>query len=114
VKMWAGFGMNDETTATGLDVTVGEDVRAEHHEVRFEWLRRVSSRGGDHIGPKSEVGHELSIHDVPLEVVDTGSIEGFDFLAQTSEVARQNRRHDLNGKGHTRTLPEPTSSLGTK
>lgn len=104
--MGAGLHMDDESTASGFHVSVGENIRCEHHEVSLERLLGVSPSGGDHVGSKGEIRHELPVHDVPLEVIDTGLVERFDLLTETGEVARQDRRNDLDRQGHTRTLAQ--------
>ena len=114
MEMRTGLDVNDESAATGFHVTVGENIGGQHHEVGFEGLVGVSARGRDDIGPEGEVRHELAIHDVPLEVIDAGSVECFDLLTETGEITRQDRRNDLDRQGHDRTLAQRTSNLGTR
>jgi hypothetical protein len=106
--------MDDESTASGFHVTMGEHIGSQHHEVSLERLRGVAASGRDHVGAEGEVRYELTVHDVPLEVIDTGAIERFDLLAEAGEITRQDRRNDLDGQGHIRTLAQRTSSLGTR
>lgn len=98
--MRARLHVDDESTATGFHVAVGEHVGGQHHEVGFEGLRGVSASGRDHVGTEGEVRHELTVHDVPLEVIDTGCVESFDLGTQTGEVARKHRGDDLDRKRH--------------
>ena len=56
--------------------------------------------GGDDVGPEREVGHELAVHDVPLDEVDAGLLQGGDLLAEPGEVGGQHGRGDLDRAGH--------------
>ena len=98
--MGARFDVHDESIAAGLDVARREHIGRECHQVRFERLRGVLASGRDHVGSEREIGHELAVHDVPLEVIDAGRVEGFDLGTQAGEIARKYRGDDLNRKRH--------------
>jgi len=57
-------------------------------------------------------GHELPVHDVPLDEVDACGVEVDDRLPELREVDRQHRRGDADGAVHAailgaRALPPP-------
>ena len=89
MQMRARLGMHDQTRATGFDVARGEHVRGENHEVGLERLGSVSTRRVDDIGTEGEVRNELSVHHVPLKVVDSRRVERLDFGSESGEIAGQ-------------------------
>jgi hypothetical protein len=102
MQVGARLGVDDEPLAPGLHVAGGQHVGRQHHQVGFE--RDVDPRAGrrDHVRTERQVGHELAVHDVPLDEVDTGLLEGLDLLAETGEVGREDRRGDLDRARHPR------------
>ena len=82
MQVGAGFGMNNEATATGVDIALSQNIRREHHEVSLKRLVGVFAGRGDDVGPKGEIGNELPIHDVPLEEVNASGVESFNFGAK--------------------------------
>ena len=58
-----------------------------------------AAAGGDDVGPEGEVGHELAVHDVPLDAVDAGLLERAELVAQLGEVGGEHGRGDLDGAG---------------
>ena len=63
---------------------------------------RCASNGTDDVRPacsddvraEGEVGHELAVHDVPLDEVDAGLLERDALLAEACEVRGEHRRRD--------------------
>lgn len=61
----------------------------------------------DHSGAEREIGDELTIHHVPLDQIDTGSLQCFHLFAETAEIDGEDARSDLDrtaerGFGHQR------------
>jgi hypothetical protein len=78
----AGFGMNNETTASRIDVSLSQNIRREHHEVSLKGLVGVFAGRGDDVGPKGEIGDELPVHDIPLEEINASGIKCLNFGAK--------------------------------
>ena len=102
--MGAGLDMDDESTAAGVDITLGQDIGSQHHQVRFEWFLGVFTRRGNDVGAKGQVGNKLPVHHIPLEQIHARGVEGFDFGAEFREVARQDGGGDQDRQGHVLTL----------
>lgn len=98
MKVRAGLDMHDQSLAAGLHVLFGHPVGGEHHQVRFEWHLRMGTSGGDHVGTESEVWHELTVHDIPLDAVDASCLQCFDLFAEAREVGGQHARCDLDAR----------------
>ena len=71
VQVCASFGVNNETRAAGFHVLLCHHIGCEHHEVCFEGNTAVLACSSNNVGAKSEIRHKLSVHDVPLNEVDT-------------------------------------------
>jgi hypothetical protein len=74
--------MNNESTASRIDVALSQNIRREHHEVSLKRLRRVFAGRGDDVGAKGEIGDELPVHDIPLEEINASGVESFNFGAK--------------------------------
>ena len=104
MQMRASLGMNNETTATGVDIALSQNIRCEHHQVGLKRLVGVFAGRGDDVGSKGEVGNELSVHDVPLEEINASGIEGLNFGSELRKIAGQDRGGDHDRQGHVNTL----------
>ena len=100
VQVSAGFGVNDEPSTAGVDITRRHLIRVLHHEVGFKGQRRMRAGSGNDIGPERQVWYEAPIHHIPLDEVDSGRFKGCDLLAESSEVGWQHGRSDLNRSSH--------------
>ena len=100
MEVGARLGVNDQPLAAGANVLGGHDIGRQHHQVGLERQRGVLAGRGDHVGAEGEVGHELAVHHVPLDPVDSGGFQGGDLLAQLGEVGGQHARGDLDWSRH--------------
>jgi hypothetical protein len=48
----------------------------------------VSACSRDDIWSEGQIRNELSVHDIPLDEVDAGHLEGLYLLAQAGEIGR--------------------------
>ena len=94
MQMVARLGMDDQHLAASLDIQVREFVRLFDHEVSFERPVGPVANRGDDVGSERKVGHETAIHDIELETIDTGLVEGDDLVAEAAEVSGKNRWDD--------------------
>jgi hypothetical protein len=90
MQMRARFNMNNEPAAASFHVLGSHVVGREHHEVCFKGERGVFASSSNDIGPKSEVGNKLAIHDIPLDEVDAGRFKVAYGFAEFSEVGGKN------------------------
>lgn len=100
VEVGARFYMDDQACAAGLDISSCHAVWILNHQMCLKGQRSVRPRRGDDVGPEGEVGHEITVHDVPLNEVDTRCLKLCYLLAKSREVSREYRWCDLNGAGH--------------
>ena len=100
VEVRARLGVDDQPPAPGLDVARRHHLGREHHQVGLERHGDEVAGGGDDVGAERQVGHELAVHDVPLDEVDAGLLQRGDLLAEAGEVGREHGRGDLDRSGH--------------
>ena len=83
------LGVHDDELAARLHVAVEQLVGVADHQMSLESHRRPAPASADDVGPEGEVGHEVTVHDIPLDAVDTGLLEGGDLVAEAREVGRE-------------------------
>ena len=79
---------------------VDEAGRRRDHQVDVERLLRVRADGAHDRRADGDVGHEVAVHDVDVDPVGAGGIDGADLLAERGEVGGENRRGDEGRAGH--------------
>ena len=89
MQVVAGFGVHDEALATRFDIALGHHIGRQHHEVRFKRFFSEMPRRCNYIGPKREVGHELPVHDIPLNEVNASGVQCGNGFTQLGEIHRQ-------------------------
>ena len=70
-----GLGVHDQQLAAGLDVAGEPARRVARPSGGPRTAPRRAAGTRDDVGPEGEVGHELAVHDVPLDAVDAGLLE---------------------------------------
>ena len=95
MQVRARLGVHDQPLAAGLDVLGGHHVGRQHHQVGLERQRRVPPGRRDDRRAEGQVGHELPIHDVPLDAIDASRLQRGDLVAQPAEVGGQHAGCDL-------------------
>jgi hypothetical protein len=82
----------------------GDDVRAglgegfeiriarRDHQVHIEHFPGVGAQRLHHIGADRDVGHEVPVHDIDMNPIRTGRIDGAHLVAELCEVGGQDRR----------------------
>ncbi len=92
--------VDDQPLAAGLEPPVEHRLGRADHELGLEGERGVQPGSGDDVGSERDVGHELTVHDVPLDTVGPGGLELRDFVAEPREVGGQHGGDDEHGPGH--------------
>jgi hypothetical protein len=93
------LGMDRDDVRSRLGKGVEEIVDRRDHQMHVEWLGRVRPERLHHRGANGDVGHEMAVHDVDMDPVGPGHVDGADFLAQPRKIGRQDRRGNQ-GCGH--------------
>ena len=105
MEVGGGLGVHDDHAAAGLEVAVEQVVGSLDHQVGLERHGGDRAARGDHVGSEGEVRYEVAVHDVPLDAVDAGLLQGLALLAQAGHVGREHGRDDLDrprgGEGHS-------------
>ena len=70
----------------------------------FESHVGVGAAGGDDVGAKGQIRHEVAVHDVPLDAVDSRFSELATLLAEIRKVGGKNRGNDFDRASHELTL----------
>ena len=71
-----------------------------NHEMRFERQAGVLAGRRHDVGPERDVGHELTVHDVPLDPVGARRLQRGDLVPETGEISRQHRGHNEDRAAH--------------
>ncbi len=98
--MGTGLGVHRDDVAAGLGEGFQVGIDRRDHQVHVERLLGVRPQGRDNAGTDGDIGHEMPIHDVDMNIVAARRIDGADFLSQTREVGRENGWCDFHGLRH--------------
>ena len=82
-------------SAAGLDEGLDEGIDRRDHQMHVEGLFAVRAQRLDHARADGEVGNEMPIHHVDMDVVGARRVERAHLLAQAREVGRQDGWGDL-------------------
>ena len=63
--------------------------RLADHQVDVDRQVGQPPKRGDDVRPKGDVGHEVAVHDVEMQPVDTGALELAHDAVEVAEVGRQ-------------------------
>jgi hypothetical protein len=104
VGMGAGFRMNRDDVGAGLGELRNEEIDRRDHQVDVEHLGGMGPQCGDDGRADGDVGHEMPVHHVDVDIVCAGGIDRAHFLPQTGEVSRQDGRCDKGRMLHGKTV----------
>src|SRR5262249_24823182 len=85
------FGLYQEMVGPGLGESLEITFRFDDHQMNVERLCRRTANGLQHDRPDGNVWHETSVHDVDMDPVGIGRIDGAHLLAQSREIGGQYR-----------------------
>jgi hypothetical protein len=97
--------MHGDDVGAGLGEGLDVGVDRRDHQVHVEHLIRVGTQRRDHVGPQGDVGHEMAVHDIDVDVVGAGRGDRADLLAHAGEIGGQNGRGDANVLLHGARIP---------
>ena len=89
--MGAGFRVHGNDVCTGFRKGRHEDIDGRDHKMDIEGLAAVRPQGLHHAGPDGQVGDEVAVHDVNMDIIGAGFVDRAHFFAQSGEVRRQDR-----------------------
>ena len=86
--MRAGLGVNGDDIGAGrgkvLDVWIG----GRDHQMHIEGFGGMGAQGADHRRPNGDIGHEMPIHHIHVDIIGARPVDQTNFLAQLGEVCR--------------------------
>jgi hypothetical protein len=106
----AGFGVHAHRSRASLNKYRGEKIGIFDHQMVVELKACDASNAFRHRWAKRQIRHEMPIHDVHMEHLDTRRFHGFDLLAEARKVGGKNGWKNLD---HAFVLPESRACRGT-
>ena len=97
MQMRTGFSMHRDVIAAGLGEGLEIRIARRNHQMCVEDLPGVRTHRLDDIGAIGNVGDEMAVHDVEVDQIGAGGIDGADLFAQFGEIGGQDRRRDNEG-----------------
>jgi len=88
--------MNRKDVGAGIDESFDIGIDRGHHQVDVEGLLTMRTQRLHDIWANRDIGHEMPVHDVNMNVVSARGVDGADLLTQTGEVSGKNGRSDTN------------------
>ena len=81
--------MEGDNVSPGLDKGIRIPERIADHQVHIKEQVGTAPYGGHKPGAKADVGDEMAVHDVQMEIVCTGIFHATDLIPQIGKVGRQ-------------------------
>ena len=103
VQVGAGLRVHGDAVGAGGGEVPHVALRGLDHEVAVHEAAGHGAQGLHHHGADGEVGDEVPVHDVHVDPVGAGLVDGADLLAEAGEVdAEDGRGDDGRVRGHGR------------
>lgn len=93
----AGLVMHGDAVRAGLRERIEIRIDGGDHQMDVERLGGDAAHRLHDRGAERDVGHEMPVHDVDMDPVGAGRIDGADLLTQFGEVGGQDRGGDADG-----------------
>ena len=90
----AGFGMDGDDVGAGLGELGHVRVDRRDHQMDVEGQLGVRPQRLHHRRADGDVGHEMPVHHVDMDVVGPGLLDRAHLLPQPREIGREDRRRD--------------------
>jgi glycine C-acetyltransferase len=94
MRMRSGFGMEGQDIGPRLGEFRDVLIDRRDHQMAVEGLVAVRAKRLHHHRADGDVGHEMPVHDIDVDVIRAGSIDRLHLRAQPGEIGRQNRGRD--------------------
>ncbi len=95
VEMGAGLLVDQDVVAAGLDELGSILVGIGDHQVHIELQPGGLAEGLDHRESDTDVGDEVSVHDIDVQHRGSGALDFRDVVAQVREIGRQDGGKDF-------------------
>ena len=86
--------LDEEMVGAGASEFLEIALRLDDHQMHIERLLRGAPHRLDDDRPEGDVRHEAPVHDIDMDPVRAGLVDGKDFLAEPLEIGGEDRRGD--------------------
>ena len=93
-----GFDVDGDPAGAGCRKRLHEVVGVRHHQVDVQRQLGEPAHRRAQARPERQVGHEVSVHDVEVQQVGPGGLDGAHLVRDPGEVAREQRGGDALGR----------------
>ena len=90
------FRRHEQMIGAGLGKCREIALRLDDHKMHIERLLCVASHRFDNHRSERDIRHKTTIHDIDMDPVGAGRIDGANFVGEMPEIRRQDRRCDDN------------------
>ena len=94
VEVRAGFHVHGDDVGPRFGEGLKIGIARRDHEVHVEHLGGVRAQRLHHVGADRDVGYEMAVHDIDVDPVGAGLIDGAHLLAELGEIGSEDRRSD--------------------
>src|SRR5687767_4717003 len=95
MQIWICLDMHRNHLRTGFYKLRSVRPGLSDHQVCVDWQASETGKRFHNRQTDRDVGDEMTVHHVDVQNVGSAAFDGANFLAQTREVGRQNRRGDF-------------------
>ncbi len=86
--------MHQQMIGAGMHEIVDISLRLDNHQMDVDRFRRRPPHGFDDNRADRQVWHEAAVHDIDVNPVGAGRLDGMHLLGEPPEISRQDRRRD--------------------
>ena len=89
-----GFTLHQQVVRACVDEVLQVALRLDDHEMHIQRFPGRATDGLDHNRSERNIGNEPSIHDVDVDPIRAGCIDGSHLLCQAAEIGGENGRRN--------------------
>ncbi len=86
------FGVHGDDVAARFDEGRDIDIDRLDHQMNVEDLLAVRTQGLHHRRADGQIGDEMPVHDIDMNIVGTSHVDGSDLFAQAGEIRGKGSR----------------------